>query len=141
MFKKIILFAVVAVSLLFGTAAYAVVGDMEGQLKAAAEQGAGYAAPQDPRVAVGAIIRTALSVIGMVFLVLTIYAGAIWMLAGGNEEQITKAKNIIKASAIGLVIIFAAYSITYFVTRVAVGGKFNTVPVGSPPGTNQNLAP
>ncbi|MDD2758445.1 MAG: pilin [Patescibacteria group bacterium] len=141
MFKKFILSAVITVSLFSGVAAFAAVGEMQGQLQAAAEQGAGFAAAQDPRLAISTIIRTALSVIGMVFLVLTIYAGALWMTAGGNEEQITKAKNIIKASVIGLIIIFSAYSITYFVTWMAMGGRNNTVPVGTSPGAGQPFTP
>jgi hypothetical protein len=38
------------------------------------------------------------------------------MTARGDEEPITKAKDIIKAAIIGLVITVAAYSVTAFIT-------------------------
>ena len=37
------------------------------------------------------------------------------MTAGGGEEQLTKAKAILKTSVTGLLIVLASYSITYFV--------------------------
>ena len=103
--------------------ALAQIGAIEAHLKAAAEEGAGYAAPQDPRYTVAVIIRTALGIIGTVFLILTIYAGAIWMTSGGNEEQVGKAKRIITASVIGLAIVLLSYGITRFVSYIVTGGK------------------
>ena len=64
---------------------------------------------------IGKIIKAVLGFLGVIFLALTVYAGVLWMTAGGNEEQVTKAMGIIKTSVIGLIIIVAAYSITYFV--------------------------
>lgn len=64
---------------------------------------------------VGKIIKIILGLVGTVFLALTVYAGVLWMTAAGEEEKVTKATNILKTSVIGLVIILAAYSITYFV--------------------------
>lgn len=102
---------------------HASVGEIQGQLQAAAETGAGYGPAQDPRVTAAIIIRAFLSVIGIIFIVLTIYAGATWMLSGGNEEKVTKAKNIIKASVIGLAIVLCAYGITALVINVVLGGR------------------
>lgn len=64
---------------------------------------------------IGNIIRAALSLTGTIFLVLIIYAGFIWMTAGGNEEKIRKAKLVIQSAVIGLIIILSSYSITNFV--------------------------
>jgi Type IV secretion system pilin len=137
--KNSILVAAMLLSL-FGTrVAFASVGEIEGQLQAAAEEGAGYGEPQDPRVTAAVIIRTALQLIGIVFLVLMLYAGFLWMTAGGNEESVTKAKNIIKASIIGLAIIFAAYSITYFAMYLAIGGDARRIPTSGSQSTNNNL--
>ncbi|MFA5061572.1 MAG: pilin [Patescibacteria group bacterium] len=66
---------------------------------------------------VGMIISIVLGLVGMIFLALTVYAGFLWMTAAGDEEPITKAKKILTTSVIGLVIVLAAYSITYFVTN------------------------
>ena len=66
---------------------------------------------------VGNLINAALSVLGVVLLVLLVYGGYTWMMAQGNEEEITKAKSIIQSAIIGLIIIMAAGAITYFVTH------------------------
>lgn len=75
------------------------------------------------------VVSAVLAVVGTIFLVLTVAAGIMWMTAAGNEEKITKAKNIIVAAVIGLVITLSAYTITYFIgTRVSgeVGGGDKT---------------
>ena len=98
--------------------------DALGQLNAAAgDSGAGIAGsgPKDPRVLAANIIKMALGVLGTIFLVLTVYAGFLWMTASGEEEKITKAKDILKASIIGLLIILTAYAITSFVISNLVG--------------------
>ena len=65
---------------------------------------------------IGRVIQVFLSILGMVFMGYIIYAGSLWLTARGEEEKITKAKGIIRGSIIGLIVIFAAYAITYFVT-------------------------
>lgn len=65
--------------------------------------------------AIGLVISVALSLIGVVFLILMIYGGFIWMNSRGNEQDVEKAKNIIRNSIIGLLIVIAAYAITKFV--------------------------
>ncbi len=73
---------------------------------------------------VGTVISAVLAVVGTIFLALTVYAGITWMTASGNEEKITKAVDILKASAIGLFITLAAYAITFFVSS-KLGGAAN----------------
>lgn len=63
----------------------------------------------------GGIIGVILSFVGVLFLGLMIYAGLMWMTAQGNEQQVTKAKDLITNSVIGLIIVFAAYAITVFI--------------------------
>ena len=64
---------------------------------------------------IGTIVGIALSFVGVLFLILIIYAGISWMTAAGNDQQVAKSKEIIIAAVIGLVIIFSAYAITNFV--------------------------
>ena len=65
---------------------------------------------------IGAVISTALSLVGLIFLILMVYAGYLWMTARGEEDQIDKARKIIIAAIIGLVIVVSAYAITVLVT-------------------------
>ena len=64
---------------------------------------------------VGKAINAFISFLGIIFLALTIYGGYKWMLAKGEEEEIKKAKEIIKAAVIGLINVLMSYAITYFV--------------------------
>ena len=97
--------------------------DVGGPLQqVAGEKGAGYnigeAKAEDM---ISLIITTALEFVGVIFLVLAIYGGYIWMIARGNEEEVTKAKNILTAAVIGLVVVIAAYAISWYVIN-ALGG-------------------
>lgn len=83
----------------------------------AGSKGAGYKTGGEPTVEtmISLIITTALSFIGVIFLVLAIYGGYIWMMARGNEQEVEKAKNIIQGAIIGLVVVVAAYAISWYV--------------------------
>ncbi|MBI4427351.1 MAG: hypothetical protein HY569_02640 [Candidatus Magasanikbacteria bacterium] len=69
----------------------------------------------DVRFTTARIISAALGLLGTVALVLILYAGFMWMTAGGDDEKVASAKKILYAAVIGLIIILAAYSITRFV--------------------------
>ncbi|QQS60423.1 hypothetical protein IPN41_00340 [Candidatus Falkowbacteria bacterium] len=79
------------------------------------------AAPYSPTTTVpleqrvGEIISIFLGFLGVIFLILMIYAGFNWMTAGGEEEQITKARNTIRAAIIGLLIVISAYALSVFI--------------------------
>ncbi|OGM00677.1 hypothetical protein A2480_01055 [Candidatus Uhrbacteria bacterium RIFOXYC2_FULL_47_19] len=64
---------------------------------------------------IGEIVFAIMGLLGVVLLVLILYAGFLWMTAQGKEEQITRAKGMITNAVIGLVIIMAAYAIATFV--------------------------
>ena len=46
-----------------------------------------------------------------------IYGGYIWMMARDNEQEVTRAKNLITAAVIGVVVIVLAYAISFFVIQ------------------------
>jgi len=50
--------------------------------------------------------------LGVIFLILTIYGGYLWMTAQGNEEQVTKARKIVVDGVIGMLVIVLAFTIT-----------------------------
>ncbi len=70
---------------------------------------------QDVRQTIGKIINVALSLLGIIVLVIIIYGGFLWMTAGGNDEKVGEAKKWIFGGIIGLVIILSAYAIASFV--------------------------
>lgn len=63
---------------------------------------------------IGKILGYFLAFTGVVFMVLIIIGGTIWMNAQGNEQNVTKAKELIIAAVIGLILTLAAYAITKF---------------------------
>lgn len=69
----------------------------------------------DVETITGRIINGFLGLLGIVFVVLIVYAGFTWMTAQGNEEKVVTAKKLIVQATIGLIVILAAYAITEFV--------------------------
>jgi type IV secretory pathway VirB2 component (pilin) len=63
----------------------------------------------------GRIVGAVLALVGVIFLILIVYGGIMWMTAGGNDEKVRKSRGIIINSTIGLIIILAAYAIVNFV--------------------------
>jgi hypothetical protein len=73
----------------------------------------------DPRILASRVINVILGVLGTIATLLIFYAGFLWMTAAGNDDQIGKAKSIMSAAVIGLVVILASYSIsTYFINSI-----------------------
>ncbi|MDP2737081.1 MAG: hypothetical protein Q8O59_04895 [bacterium] len=89
-------------------------------LKTVGEKGgtnAPYAAADQNKLSeiVGTVIQAFLGLLGVIFLVLIIYAGYNWMTAQGEEEKVTKAKDTLQRAVIGLIITIAAYAISVWV--------------------------
>ena len=66
-------------------------------------------------IIVAKVINAILSMLGVLFLILMLYGGYLWMTAAGKEERVTKAKNLITAAIIGVILVVSAYAISYFV--------------------------
>jgi uncharacterized membrane protein len=60
------------------------------------------------------IIRWSLGSLGLVAVVLVLYGGFMWMTASGNDDRISKAKQIISAALIGMIIILLSFAIVQF---------------------------
>ncbi len=72
-------------------------------------------ASADVRVTIARIIRVAMSLLGIIVVVIILYGGFLWMTAGGNDEQVGSAKGWIISGVIGLAIVLSAYAIATFV--------------------------
>jgi hypothetical protein len=66
------------------------------------------------------LITTVLSLLGIIFVILSIYGGFLYLTARGNQEQSKKAISIIKQALIGLIIVLSAYAISYFIFKFFV---------------------
>ena len=68
-------------------------------------------------VAAGKMITILLNVLALIATVLIIGGGVMWMTSGGNEDQIGKAKKLMIAAIVGLVIILLAKAISFFILQ------------------------
>ena len=76
---------------------------------------------------IASIIQVLLSVLGIIFLILTIYAGFLYLTSQGDKDKAGKAIKLLTQAVIGLVIIIAAYAISAFVIEALVGVAGGTV--------------
>jgi len=56
-----------------------------------------------------------LGIVCSLTLLMFVYGGVTMLISSGNSEQVTKAKGILMAAIIGLIIVFASYTIIKFV--------------------------
>ena len=82
---------------------------------------------QDVRVTIANIIRVALGLLGIVAVVIILWAGMLWMLSKGDDTKIGEAKKMMIQGVIGLVIILAAFAIATFVVNSLVEATGGTV--------------
>lgn len=82
---------------------------------------------------IGQIVGSIISFVGVVLMIMIIYAGFLWMTASGNEKNTTKAKSILMSAIIGLVIVLSAYAITAFIGRQLTETTALPAPNDNPP--------
>lgn len=75
----------------------------------------------DTAVLIGQIAQIFLMFLGVIFLILFVYAGILWMTAAGNDEKISKSKSIMASAAVGLFFVLAASVIVWFVMENLMG--------------------
>jgi hypothetical protein len=76
---------------------------------------AGVKGSTDLPTIIGNIINILLGFLGILFLVLLLWAGFEWMTAGGDDKKVQDATKRIRNAVIGLVVIVAGFAISNFV--------------------------
>jgi len=90
--------------------------DPSGINKIGSESGLRLGEPEGGAVgAVVGVINIFIGLVGLIAVILFLYAGFLWMTAAGNEEKVTKARSMMIAAVIGIVIIFLAFALSKFV--------------------------
>ena len=62
-----------------------------------------------------AIIKIFLEFLAILFVILILYGGYLWLTAAGNEQRVEEAKHVIQRAIIGVIIILGAVAITNFI--------------------------
>ncbi len=101
-----------------------------GELKNTASSG-GYTTADvtqtTPATIAGQLTFGALGLLGVIFMVLIIYAGYLWMTAAGDSKPVEKAKSIVQAAVIGLALVLGALVFTSFLFDV-ISGQYTNKP-------------
>lgn len=69
------------------------------------------------------VAKLILGISGSVALALFIYGGFLMLISGGNEQMVTKGKNVLSGAVIGLIIVFAAYTGIFFLVKTLTLGS------------------
>jgi len=87
-------------------------------LQTTAEEGFYYASERTNVFrSIALLIRYAGSFVGLVFVIVILYAGFQWMTAGGNEEKVSKSKKLLINGVIGVAIVLLSLSIWVFIAE------------------------
>jgi hypothetical protein len=77
---------------------------------------------------IGNLVRIFIGLLGIIFLVLTVYAGFLYLTASGDEDKVKHAKETLQRGVIGIIIISVAYAIASFV----IGAATKVTQTGTP---------
>ncbi|KAA0206835.1 hypothetical protein EDM68_00710 [Candidatus Uhrbacteria bacterium] len=117
--------------------AYAQAPVTEG-LEAVGEAGGIAGGETDLLVIIGRIINIALGFVGIVLLVILLYAGYEWMTSGGDPAKVDSARTRIRNAVIGLVILTMSFAIVNFIMNALIqatggaGGGAGGTGIGTP---------
>lgn len=89
---------------------------------------------KDLLATIGRLIQTVLSYLGVLFLILMLYSGFLYMTARGDDKKIDTAKKIISGAVTGLIIIAASYALTAFVINAVAGSASGSGSASDPNG-------
>ena len=121
MFRRISIIVIVAAFVvIFFTVAHLTVAQDLG-LNYGANLGLSDTGGHDIRDTIVNIVKYALTFLGIIAVVMLMYSGFLWMTAGGDPAKVQKAKKILIAAIIGLIIILAAFAIVAFVIDFTTG--------------------
>ncbi|MFH1230999.1 MAG: Ig-like domain-containing protein, partial [Planctomycetota bacterium] len=85
---------------------------------------------------VARIINVVLGFLGVIAVLLILYAGFIWMTSQGNSEKIQRAKLILISAVIGLLIVLSAYTLARFIiSRLGEATNANNITANNNNGT------
>ncbi|MFC1612562.1 pilin [Patescibacteria group bacterium] len=70
---------------------------------------------------IGQVIKAVLGIVGSIALLMFLYGGFLWLTSRGNEQNITKGKNVLIWATIGLTVIFLSYILVGFVIDALTG--------------------
>ncbi len=120
----------VGAGLAFGSHAFAQTVDPTSGLDTFAEA-AGFSTQGDLTLIIARLIRTAISFLGVIAVVMVLYGGFLFMTASGSEDKVKRAKRLFTSALIGLVIVLSAFAIVQFILSQLTSALSGGSPGGS----------
>ncbi len=90
-------------------------------------EAAGFSTTATVPIIVARLIRTAISMVGILAVMLIILGGFKFMTAAGDPTKIQSAKRVITNAVIGLIIVFASFAITQFILNTLIGATGSSI--------------
>lgn len=118
---KVALLFIAIVFVLFALPLFVYAIDTDIGMNEAANIGLPNAGNRDIKTLLVDIVRYLLSFLGLVAVVIIMYAGWLWMTSGGNQQQLEKAKKTLINAVIGLIIIILSFVIVSWVANWIAG--------------------
>ena len=118
--KKILLIigaiaAIIAPQMILASSSNLVFADAKTQIESAVNEVGGSENKTDVRGFIGNIIKTMFCVVGVLAVIVIIFAGVTFVMSAGNSQTIQKAKTTIIYAVIGLIVSILSYAIVNFV--------------------------
>lgn len=76
---------------------------------------------QSAGAVIGNLVQWVLGIVGVLLLIMLIYGGILYMISGGNEDQIGTAKKVLTYAMFGVVIIAIAFALTRAIINALLG--------------------
>ena len=118
--KKILLIigaiaAIIAPQMILASSSNLVFADAKTQIESAVNEVGGSENKTDVRGFIGNIIKTMFFIVGVLAVIVIIFAGVTFVMSAGNSQPIQKAKTTIIYAVIGLIVSILSYAIVNFV--------------------------
>lgn len=113
-FKSLVVALFLGASLAFGSHAFAQVVDPTSGLETFG-QAAGFVTTGSLTLTIARLIRTVITLLGILAVIFVMYGGFSFMTAGGNDDKVKRARKILTSAVIGLVIVLSSFAIVQFV--------------------------
>lgn len=88
-------------------------------------------APTDARSTVRVIINYFLGFLGLIAVIMIMYAGFLYLTAAGSDDNTGKAKQIIIYAIVGIIVILASAAIVNFALQATTNAPAASVPTSS----------
>ena len=118
--KKILLIigaiaAIIAPQMILASSSNLVFADAKTQIESAVNEVGGSENKTDVKGFIGNIIKTMFFAVGVLAVIVIIFAGVTFVMSAGNSQTIQKAKTTIIYAVIGLIVSILSYAIVNFV--------------------------